>query len=589
MAGDGEEEREGKRRREMIEEEREGKRRRGMIRDGSPSPSPDANPEQAAEAVEAKGNRGVASSSSRAGLLLPNYEFGWHICLFVGSNRNVDIMASVRSQYRRTCSLCAILSTAEQDILRNLALEEPDRQPDIYFDCDTYQVQYEIDVGAEYGREAFSSIQDRPVRLLNIFQRDGVRAYSRSREWSGGKMIKISNVRWYTYLTFRDFENIIANGRPIVGGFPIGDEFENLGPEEIYEFSPVHIVRQPAGFHMVLFVGTGSKDGREFVAFLNSKGDRFGKKGVGKVYFDQLIRCFYTLECRAPPPPLPSGSSDLVVAGPGDNDDTLGSSGTASDVNNMSSFSNAPDGDNAQSSTSPTQSLSQAGKSNKYDDDPVSSSCAIETERQVTRVDGWAPTAPAVLNEDVQTGRCALVVKAERMLKELKGALPVFLFCVLTQRRNCDIYGPWRKKKLHEMGFVPSNKMNGLYFTNVLLKISDKHVRSRCWPMIPRYMASISTQFPKVERINSVFKQLGDGSDDAIINRRDGVSGSQFSQVLSAKLNQVIKRELSTIIIDQRNYHMEILQADAPDNVPSGLQEPKGTKAQTENIIIWSS
>ena len=42
-------------------------------------------------------------------------------------------------------------------------------------------------------------------------------------------------------------------------------------------------------------------------------------------------------------------------------------------------------------------------------------------------------------------------------------------------------------------------------------------VGSRCWPLISRYRASVRTQSPKVEMIDSLFKPLDDGKDDGII------------------------------------------------------------------------
>ncbi|KAK8459503.1 hypothetical protein SEVIR_2G154500v4 [Setaria viridis] len=325
--------------------------------------------------------------------------------------------------------------------------------------------------------------------------------------------------------------------------------------------------------------------------------------------------------------------------------------------------------------------VTDAVKSNRYDDDPILSSCGIEIEKHLTRVDGRVLSAPtlvvgnsedcipnrgrwnynnkrlldpvkierwAIVNfsarcdmsrisrelincgrskgifierphtlvdEDSQSRRCSPVERVERMFEKVKTSLPgppEFLLCVLPERKNCDIYGPWKKKNLHEMGIVtqciaPSNKMNDQYFTNVLLKINAKlggmnsklalehrqmipvvtqiptlilgmdvsHgspgradipsiaavVGSRCWPLISRYRASVRTQSPKVEMIDSLFKPLYDGKDDGIMREllldfyqtsqqrkpkqiiifRDGVSESQFSQVLNVELNQIIK------------------------------------------------
>ncbi|TVU10901.1 hypothetical protein EJB05_44456, partial [Eragrostis curvula] len=317
--------------------------------------------------------------------------------------------------------------------------------------------------------------------------------------------------------------------------------------------------------------------------------------------------------------------------------------------------------------------VTDAVKSNRYDDDPILSSCGIEIEKQLTRVDGRVLSAPtlvvgnsedcipsrgrwnynnktlfdpvkierwAIVNfsarcdmsrisrdlincgrskgifidrpftlvdEDHQARRCSPVERVERMFEKVKANLPGppdFLLCVLPERKNCDIYGPWKKKNLHEMGIVtqciaPSPKMNDQYFTNVLLKINAKVVGSRHWPLISRYRASVRTQSPKVEMIDSLFKPLDDMNDDGIIREllldfyktsqsrkpsqiiifRDGVSESQFNQVLNVELNQIMKAYQHmgqgnlpkvTVIVAQKNHHTKLFQADSPDNVPPG-------------------
>nr|CAB3465484.1 unnamed protein product [Digitaria exilis] len=206
-----------------------------------------------------------------------------------------------------------------------------------------------------------------------------------------------------------------------------------------------------------------------------------------------------------------------------------------------------------------------------------------------------------LVDEDSQSRRCLPVERVERMFEKVKMSLPgppEFLLCVLPERKNCDIYGPWKKKNLHEEGIVtqciaPSNKMNDQYFTNVLLKINAKlggmnsklaleHrqmipvvtqvVGSRCWPLISRYRASVRTQSPKVEMIDSLFKPLDDGKDDGIM--RDGVSESQFSQAYQSMGQGDLPK--FTVIIAQKNHHTKLFQADSPDNVPPGTVVDSG-------------
>ncbi|KAI7982172.1 Protein argonaute 4 [Camellia lanceoleosa] len=55
---------------------------------------------------------------------------------------------------------------------------------------------------------------------------------------------------------------------------------------------------------------------------------------------------------------------------------------------------------------------------------------------------------------------------------------PQFLFCLLPERKNSDLYGPWKRKNLADFGIVTQciapTRVNDQYFTNVLLKINAK-------------------------------------------------------------------------------------------------------------------
>uniref|UniRef100_A0A0E0AHW9 Piwi domain-containing protein n=1 Tax=Oryza glumipatula TaxID=40148 RepID=A0A0E0AHW9_9ORYZ len=308
--------------------------------------------------------------------------------------------------------------------------------------------------------------------------------------------------------------------------------------------------------------------------------------------------------------------------------------------------------------------VTDAVKNNRYDDDPILSSCGIKIEKQLTRVDGRVLSAPTLVvgnSEDCipNRGRWNYNNKV-RLFEPVK----IERWAIVNFSARCDmsrisrdlINWPWKKKNLHEMGIitqciVPSVKMNDQYYTNVLLKINAKlggmnsklslehrhmipivnqtptlilgmdvsHgspgradvpsiaavVGSRCWPLISRYRASVRTQSPKVEMIDSLFKPLDDGKDDGIIREllldfyktsqqrkpkqiiifRDGVSESQFSQVLNVELNQIIKAyqymdqgpiPKFTVIIAQKNHHTKLFQENAPDNVPPGTVVDSG-------------
>ncbi|KAJ8766806.1 hypothetical protein K2173_008360 [Erythroxylum novogranatense] len=257
-----------------------------------------------------------------------------------------------------------------------------------------------------------------------------------------------------------------------------------------------------------------------------------------------------------------------------------------------------------------------------------------------------------VFEENPQFRRATAVVRVEKMFdmiqEKLPGA-PKFLLCLLPERKNSDIYGPWKKKNLAEFGIVTQciapQRVNDQYLTNVLLKINAKlgglnsmlaveyspsiplvskvptiilgmdvsHgspgqsdipsiaavVSSRQWPLISRYRASVRTQSPKVEMIDSLFKQVSDKHDDGIIREllldfytssgkrkpdqiiifRDGVSESQFNQVLNIELDQIIEackfldetwNPKFVLIVAQKNHHTKFFQNGSPDNVPPG-------------------
>ncbi|CAK9184081.1 unnamed protein product [Ilex paraguariensis] len=257
-----------------------------------------------------------------------------------------------------------------------------------------------------------------------------------------------------------------------------------------------------------------------------------------------------------------------------------------------------------------------------------------------------------LIEEDPQHRRAGPVVRVDKMFEQITARLPgppQFLLCVLPERKNSDIYGPWKKKSLSDFGIptqcISPYKINDQYLTNVLLKINTKlggtnsllaiehlsciplikdtptmilgmdvsHgspgrsdipsiaavVGSRSWPLISRYRAAVRTQSSKVEMIESLFKPAANGKDDGIMREllmdfynssngrkpahiivfRDGVSESQFNQVLNYELDQMIKAyqhlgEVDvpkfTVIVAQKNHHTKLFQAGANENVPPG-------------------
>ncbi|XP_038901423.1 protein argonaute 4-like [Benincasa hispida] len=266
---------------------------------------------------------------------------------------------------------------------------------------------------------------------------------------------------------------------------------------------------------------------------------------------------------------------------------------------------------------------------------------------------GIAIEAPFdVFEENPQFRRAPPMVRVEKMFEEVQSKLPgqpQFLLCLLPERKNSDLYGPWKKKNLAEFGIVTQciapTRVNDQYLTNVLLKINAKlgglnsllavehspsipmvsrvptiilgmdvsHgspgqsdipsiaavVSSRQWPLISRYRAAVRTQSPKVEMIDSLYKRISDTEDDGIMREllldfytssgkrkpdqiiifRDGVSESQFNQVLNVELDQIIQSckfldenwsPKFVVIVAQKNHHTKFFQAGSPDNVPPG-------------------
>ncbi|CAN1220059.1 Protein argonaute 16 [Linum perenne] len=258
-----------------------------------------------------------------------------------------------------------------------------------------------------------------------------------------------------------------------------------------------------------------------------------------------------------------------------------------------------------------------------------------------------------MIEESHQFRRSNPLARVEGMFKQVReklpGSKPQFILCVLPQRKNSDIYGPWKKKCLSDFGIVtqciaPPRLIKDQYLTNVLLKINAKlggvnsmleieHSRriplitkvptmilgmdvshgspgrsdvpsvaavvgSLEWPHITRYSGAVRTQSPKVEMIDALHKPLPNGEDDGIMRKlfvsfykssghkprqiiifRDGVSESQFNQVLNIELPQIIKAyqhlgEVDvpkfTVIIAQKNHHTKLFKAQGPDNVPPG-------------------
>ncbi|KAJ9537594.1 hypothetical protein OSB04_030327 [Centaurea solstitialis] len=241
-----------------------------------------------------------------------------------------------------------------------------------------------------------------------------------------------------------------------------------------------------------------------------------------------------------------------------------------------------------------------------------------------------------VFEESPQNRRAPPLVRVEKMFENIQSKLPgapQFLLCLLPERKNSDLYGPWKRKNLAEYGIVTQciapMRLGGLNSMlavemppsiplvskapTIILGMDVSHgspgqsdipsiaavVSSRQWPSISRYRASVRAQSPKVEMIDNLFKKVSDTEDEGIMREclldfyvssnkrkpdqiiifRDGVSESQFSQVLNIELDQIIEAckflddkwcPKFLVIIAQKNHHTKFFQPGSPDNVQPG-------------------
>ncbi|XP_022728692.1 protein argonaute 4-like [Durio zibethinus] len=236
-----------------------------------------------------------------------------------------------------------------------------------------------------------------------------------------------------------------------------------------------------------------------------------------------------------------------------------------------------------------------------------------------------------VFTEMNENRRLSPLGRVEKMFDELQSKLthktPRFLLCLLPDRKISGLYGPWKRKNLGHFGIVTQcmapTRFNDKYLTNLLLKINAKlgglnsmlsieqtlsfpvvssvptmilgmgvsHgspgqsdvpsiaavVNSRQWPSISRYRASVRTQSPKVVMVDSLFKRVSDQVDGGLM--RDGVSESQFNQVLNTELGQIIEackfldenwNPQFVVIAAQKSHHTRFFQQGSPDNVLPG-------------------
>ncbi|KAI3794615.1 hypothetical protein L1987_37247 [Smallanthus sonchifolius] len=257
-----------------------------------------------------------------------------------------------------------------------------------------------------------------------------------------------------------------------------------------------------------------------------------------------------------------------------------------------------------------------------------------------------------VIEENPQFKRAPAPVRVDQMVENMKRILPgppTFVLCILPERKNSYIYGPWKRKCLVDLGSVTQciapAKINDQYLTNLLLKINAKMgginsllsmehlhsipvvsetptiifgmdvshgapgrsdvpsiaavVSSRNWPFVSRYKASVRSQSSRVEMIDGLFKPVARNEDEGMIRElledfylstpklkphniiifRDGVSESQFNQVLNIELEQIMAackflddswEPKFMVIVAQKTHHTKFFQTNSDYNVPPG-------------------
>ncbi|KAL7614483.1 hypothetical protein Lser_V15G06694 [Lactuca serriola] len=258
----------------------------------------------------------------------------------------------------------------------------------------------------------------------------------------------------------------------------------------------------------------------------------------------------------------------------------------------------------------------------------------------------------AVIHENSQFRCSPAHVRVDKMFEAIRKRLsspPTFILCILPERKNSDIYGPWKRKCLVDLGIVTQCiapiKIDHQYVTNMLMKINAKMgginsllsmefanaiplvsrtptiifgmdvshgspgradvpsiaavVSSRKWPQISRYRASFRAQAARLEMIDGLFEPVSEDKDEGMIREllddfylstpklkpkniiifRDGVSESQFNQVLNIELNQIIEAckfldeqwdPKFLVIVAQKRHHTKFFQANSEANVPPG-------------------
>ncbi|KAM3230462.1 hypothetical protein ACQJBY_060942 [Aegilops geniculata] len=144
----------------------------------------------------------------------------------------------------------------------------------------------------------------RSLTASYIFREYGVEATSS--DWEGTRRLAMESCPYLgDRITFDQLKELLNKGKPVLAMMIVGPDFWKLRDDEIYKCYPVFLsgkLQKPFEYHRVILIGHGVTEvtKEKFVPFLNSHSDKFGQKGVGRAYFNDLL-WFFTLEGTYPP------------------------------------------------------------------------------------------------------------------------------------------------------------------------------------------------------------------------------------------------------------------------------------------------
>ncbi|KAL6559347.1 hypothetical protein OROGR_004464 [Orobanche gracilis] len=220
-----------------------------------------------------------------------------------------------------------------------------------------------------------------------------------------------------------------------------------------------------------------------------------------------------------------------------------------------------------------------------------------------------------VLEENPKHRKKPPSLRVEMMFQQIfsrfRNNPPQFILCLLADKKFSDLYGPWKRKTIIEFGIldqcISSSKIDEHYIMNILLKINAKlgglnHTISseltRTIPLVSKIPTMIlgmevshapsgRTNAPSIasvvasrrELLMEFYSSSGQKKPAQIVIFRNGLSTSQFKQMLEVELDQILKactfleekwRPKFTVLVSQRRHHTKFFDAISGANVTPG-------------------